>query len=109
MLITPFRVRLADKDTGYKKGYVGTVIGEDVVQGPDGKGHKVYLVIWNKVDEETGIEAVGDQPTPASHLPQELRSHVDEEGWESDDDDYDEDEDEPSRQASDESTPVVTM
>ena len=98
MLMTAFRVRLADGEsaTGYKTGYIGTVVGEDMVQvqGADGnpKAQKIYLVLWYNVNEETGDETISQQPAPASHLPQELRAHVDPDEWATDED-WDEDED----------------
>lgn len=103
MLSTLFRVRKADPkaEKGWKPGWIGTVVGEDMVAAPDGN-KKVYLVIWTKVDEETGDESIGNQPAPSSHFPQELRAHVDPDHWESEE--Y-EDDDEPldlDRKGSDE-------
>lgn len=99
MLLTPFRVRLAEEGSkeGYKKGYIGTVIGEDIAHGENGVPTKVYLVLWNRVDEETGEESPSKQPAPSSHTAMELRSHVDPADWPSeydDDSEYEEEFDE---------------
>ena len=101
MLLTPFRVRLADEGTklGYKPGYIGTVVGEDLAEGPEGKAVKVYLVLWYRVDEETGEESLSKQPAPSSHTPLELRGHVDPDHWLTD-----EDEDEDTDDVDDDTT-----
>lgn len=93
MLITPFRVRLADKKDVWKRDWIGTVIGEDVIAVPGKGNQKAYLVIWTRVDEETGEESIGEQPAPSTHFPQELRAHVDPDHW--DVEEYEEEEDEP--------------
>lgn len=82
MYITPFRVRLAEPQdpTKIRAGMIGTVVGFKQVQTPNGV-QDLQAVIWTNVDEETGEETPGNQPTPSFHNAHELRGHASPPHW----------------------------